>query len=168
MTRAKQSLVLSRAVYRRSYGEERLRASLPSRFLAEIPARSDRSCRSDRNPNRAKRDATSPIRNFRKIICLPPNDSHSLWPSHSRSAASRRLERSSDRHARAPFQIRHRHDHRSRRRRRRSQVSPLASRITAQRSSSNATPICSSHEAPFHKSSACDTNRLGRTRSAVG
>jgi DNA helicase II / ATP-dependent DNA helicase PcrA len=37
MTRAKQSLVLSRAVYRRSYGEDRLRASLPSRFLAEIP-----------------------------------------------------------------------------------------------------------------------------------
>ena len=37
MTRAKQSLLLSRAVYRRSYGEERLRASLPSRFLAEIP-----------------------------------------------------------------------------------------------------------------------------------
>jgi DNA helicase-2/ATP-dependent DNA helicase PcrA len=37
MTRAKQSLVLSRAVYRRSYGEERLRAALPSRFLAEIP-----------------------------------------------------------------------------------------------------------------------------------
>ncbi|MGH9687560.1 MAG: ATP-dependent helicase [Candidatus Acidiferrales bacterium] len=38
MTRAKQSLVVSRAVYRRSYGEERLRASIPSRFLAEIPA----------------------------------------------------------------------------------------------------------------------------------
>jgi ATP-dependent DNA helicase UvrD/PcrA len=37
MTRARHSLVLSRAVYRRSYGEERLRASLPSRFLAEIP-----------------------------------------------------------------------------------------------------------------------------------
>jgi DNA helicase-2/ATP-dependent DNA helicase PcrA len=37
MTRAKRSLVLSRAVYRRTYGEERLRASLPSRFLAEIP-----------------------------------------------------------------------------------------------------------------------------------
>jgi len=37
MTRAKRSLVLSRAIYRRSYGEERLRASLPSRFLAEIP-----------------------------------------------------------------------------------------------------------------------------------
>jgi DNA helicase II / ATP-dependent DNA helicase PcrA len=37
MTRAKESLVLSRANYRRTYGEERLRASLPSRFLAEIP-----------------------------------------------------------------------------------------------------------------------------------
>ena len=37
MTRAKQSLVLSRAIYRRSYGEERLRSSMPSRFLAEIP-----------------------------------------------------------------------------------------------------------------------------------
>jgi DNA helicase-2/ATP-dependent DNA helicase PcrA len=37
MTRAKKMLVLTRAVYRRSYGEDRLRASLPSRFLAEIP-----------------------------------------------------------------------------------------------------------------------------------
>lgn len=37
MTRAKRSLFLSRAIYRRSYGEERLRASLPSRFLSEIP-----------------------------------------------------------------------------------------------------------------------------------
>jgi len=37
MTRAKKSLTLSRAVYRRSYGEDRLRASLPSRFLAEVP-----------------------------------------------------------------------------------------------------------------------------------
>lgn len=37
MTRAKKSLVLTRAVYRRNYGEERMRASLPSRFLAEIP-----------------------------------------------------------------------------------------------------------------------------------
>lgn len=37
MTRAKQSLVLTRANYRRSYGEERLRSSAPSRFLAEIP-----------------------------------------------------------------------------------------------------------------------------------
>jgi DNA helicase-2/ATP-dependent DNA helicase PcrA len=37
MTRAKKSLTLTRAIYRRSFGEERLRASSPSRFLSEIP-----------------------------------------------------------------------------------------------------------------------------------
>jgi DNA helicase II / ATP-dependent DNA helicase PcrA len=38
MTRAKTSLTLTRAVYRRVFGnEQQLRASLPSRFLAEIP-----------------------------------------------------------------------------------------------------------------------------------
>ena len=38
MTRAKQTLTLTRAVYRRMYGSERLTGSLPSRFLMEIPA----------------------------------------------------------------------------------------------------------------------------------
>jgi ATP-dependent DNA helicase UvrD/PcrA len=39
MTRARKSLTLTRAVYRRVFGDERrLRASLPSRFLTEIPS----------------------------------------------------------------------------------------------------------------------------------
>jgi DNA helicase-2/ATP-dependent DNA helicase PcrA len=39
MTRARQSLTLTRAVYRRIFGnEQQLRASLPSRFLAELPS----------------------------------------------------------------------------------------------------------------------------------
>src|SRR6266581_1259769 len=39
MTRARQSLTLTRAVYRRIFGnEQQLRASRPSRFLAEIPS----------------------------------------------------------------------------------------------------------------------------------
>jgi DNA helicase-2/ATP-dependent DNA helicase PcrA len=39
MTRARQSLTLTRAVYRRIFGnEQQLRASLPSRFLTEIPS----------------------------------------------------------------------------------------------------------------------------------
>jgi DNA helicase-2/ATP-dependent DNA helicase PcrA len=39
MTRARQSLTLTRAVYRRIFGnEQQLRASMPSRFLAEIPS----------------------------------------------------------------------------------------------------------------------------------
>jgi DNA helicase II / ATP-dependent DNA helicase PcrA len=37
MTRARRKLVLTRALYRRSYGEDRLRAALPSRFLREVP-----------------------------------------------------------------------------------------------------------------------------------
>ncbi|HXY23583.1 MAG TPA: UvrD-helicase domain-containing protein [Candidatus Acidoferrum sp.] len=38
MTRARKSLTLTRALYRRVFGnEQQLRASLPSRFLAEIP-----------------------------------------------------------------------------------------------------------------------------------
>jgi DNA helicase-2/ATP-dependent DNA helicase PcrA len=39
MTRARKSLTLTRAVYRRIFGnEQQLRTSLPSRFLAEIPS----------------------------------------------------------------------------------------------------------------------------------
>ena len=39
LTRARQSLTMTRAVYRRIFGnEQQLRASLPSRFLAEIPS----------------------------------------------------------------------------------------------------------------------------------
>jgi ATP-dependent DNA helicase UvrD/PcrA len=37
MTRAKRKLTLSRAIYRRSWGDAQLAASAPSRFLAEIP-----------------------------------------------------------------------------------------------------------------------------------
>jgi DNA helicase-2/ATP-dependent DNA helicase PcrA len=37
MTRAKETLTLTRAVYRRMYGTERLTGSQPSRFLQEIP-----------------------------------------------------------------------------------------------------------------------------------
>jgi DNA helicase-2/ATP-dependent DNA helicase PcrA len=37
MTRARESLTLTRAVYRRTYGSERMSASAPSRFLREIP-----------------------------------------------------------------------------------------------------------------------------------
>jgi DNA helicase II / ATP-dependent DNA helicase PcrA len=37
MTRARETLTLTRAVYRRIYGSERLQASSPSRFLLEVP-----------------------------------------------------------------------------------------------------------------------------------
>jgi DNA helicase II / ATP-dependent DNA helicase PcrA len=37
MTRARDSLTLTRAVYRRLYGNQRVESSLPSRFLLEVP-----------------------------------------------------------------------------------------------------------------------------------
>ena len=37
MTRAKSTLALSRAIYRRSWGNDDLAAAVPSRFLAEVP-----------------------------------------------------------------------------------------------------------------------------------
>ena len=38
MTRAMDTLVLTRAVYRRRYGTDMPEASVPSRFLEEVPA----------------------------------------------------------------------------------------------------------------------------------
>ena len=82
MTRARRSLVLSRAIYRRSYGEERLRASLPSRFIARNSRRADRGRR--RLVFRARPDA--PLR-------ARPGIFRGLWlrgrarPSYGVSAA---------------------------------------------------------------------------------
>ena len=42
MTRAMDQLILTRAVYRRRYGTDLPEASVPSRFLEEVPARPDR------------------------------------------------------------------------------------------------------------------------------
>ena len=38
MTRAMDTLILTRAVYRRRYGTDLPEASIPSRFLEEVPA----------------------------------------------------------------------------------------------------------------------------------
>ena len=111
MTRAKQSLVLSRAVYRRTYGEERLRAALPSRFLAEIPGDLiEAAIGSQSEPGESRRYEPDPDFSENNYA-LPPKDSHALWSNFA--LPSRLIERSSDRHARAPFQIRRRHHHRS-------------------------------------------------------
>ena len=42
MTRAMDTLILTRAVYRRRYGTDLPEASVPSRFLEEVPAAADR------------------------------------------------------------------------------------------------------------------------------
>ena len=61
MTRAKKSLLLSRAIYRRTYGEERLRASIPSRFIAEIPGELiEAAAGSQSEPGQARRYEMDP------------------------------------------------------------------------------------------------------------
>ena len=117
MTRAKQSLVLSRAIYRRSYGEERLRASLPSRFLAEIPGDLiEAAAGSQSEPGETRRYEPDPEFSdgyaYRRSAARPTADPPPALPAAQPS-------RSADRHARPPFEIWRRHDHRGRRRRRR-------------------------------------------------
>jgi len=93
MTRAKKSLVVSRAVYRRTYGEERLRASLPSRFLAEIPADLiEAAAGSQSEPGETRRYEPDP--EFSSGYDYSRAKSAYGWDSHGRPAASRPYGRS--------------------------------------------------------------------------
>ena len=68
MTRARKSLTLTRAVYRRVFGnEQQLRASLPSRFLTEIPSELVETVRG----SMAEIGADPPLRARSRIFLLP-------------------------------------------------------------------------------------------------
>ena len=85
MTRASETLTLTRAVYRRMYGCERLQASAPSRFLQEIPARTGRHRR--RFARRSRRDA--PLRTRSRILLFGARSSRAASRPHCAGAASR-------------------------------------------------------------------------------
>jgi len=88
MTRAKKSLLVSRAVYRRTYGEERLRASLPSRFLAEIPADLiEAAAGSQSEPGETRRYEPDP--EFSSGYDYNRAKSAYGWDSHGRPPSSR-------------------------------------------------------------------------------
>ena len=146
MTRAKQSLVLSRAIYRRTYGEDRLRASLPSRFLAEIPADLiEAAAGSQSEPGETRRYEPDPeysegysYRSRR----TPYGRSAYTGSSSPRSAYGRtakpavppqspHIERSARRHARTPLEIRRSARSSKSRAKARTAGLPSASRITA-------------------------------------
>ena len=153
MTRAKKTLVISRAIYRRSYGEDRLRASLPSRFLAEIPASSSRRRRA-RTRSQGRRAVMRRIPIFRWLFVRP----HTNAVSRSRRAPARSSlldltdfsrpartssrdsdepqQRSADRYARAAFKYGWARSLRSRAKAK-SESLRSAFRITARRSSSS-------------------------------
>ena len=94
MTRAKKSLVLSRAIYRRTYGEDRMRASLPSRFLAEIPADLiEAAAGSQSEPGETRRYEADPEFSegyrYRQPNSLRTSVAHDRTPYPSRSAKPR-------------------------------------------------------------------------------
>ena len=116
MTRARRSLLFSRAIYRRSYGEDRLRASLPSRFVSEIPGDLiEAAAGSYSEPGQTRRYEPDP--EFSQTYPQPPvvvlilrvSAAPGAIRSHARSAP--RVEQSPNRGARPPFQIRRGHHH---------------------------------------------------------
>jgi DNA helicase-2/ATP-dependent DNA helicase PcrA len=102
MTRAKETLTLTRAVYRRTYGTERLTGSMPSRFLQEIPgelietaegsladAGETRRYEPDPEYSYSEEEFTRRMRG-----AAAPSRSSGVTPSRTRSSAQPRLGRS--------------------------------------------------------------------------
>ena len=96
MTRAMDQLVLTRAVYRRRYGTDMPEASVPSRFLEEIPselmeelgtgrARVGRTFVSDRRP--AARTAPQRYPNLARTGMSEPHGQHYAYEDEDQSAA---------------------------------------------------------------------------------
>jgi DNA helicase-2/ATP-dependent DNA helicase PcrA len=102
MTRAKESLTLTRAVYRRTYGSERLTGSMPSRFLQEIPGELiDTADGSLADAGETRRYEPDPEYSFseeefsrRMRVAAAPSRAANDAPSRARSSAQPRLGRS--------------------------------------------------------------------------
>ena len=133
MTRARKTLTLTRAVYRRVFGnEQQLRASEPSRFLAEIPSELVDTVRgSMAEIGETRRYEPDPEYSYSADEFLAPR---SPWHTTRRAPAAaprrhakfrpsrnppRRRRQSPARPKSSPPSIRRRHHHRRRRRRRR-------------------------------------------------
>ena len=170
MTRAKQSLMLSRAIYRRTYGEDRLRASLPSRFLAEIPGDLiEAALGSQSEPGETRRYEPDPEYSegyaYRQSAALPtarpPRAPHpGIRPAaHSRDPligtrvrhSKYGVARSSTSKAKA-----------------KTASSRSVSRITARKNSSSATRTCSWRKLPFPFAVRNRASPLRAIRSPVG
>ena len=134
MTRAKQTLTLTRAVYRRMYGSERLSGSMPSRFLQEIPAELiDTAAGSLAEAGETRRYEPDPEYSYSeeefsrrvKRIATPSRTATEApsRPRRERLPAPRQAKcQSTHRPARPPRHLWHRHNHRRGRRGTRAQV----------------------------------------------
>ncbi len=103
MTRAKETLTLTRAVYRRMYGSERLTGSMPSRFLQEIPGELiDTAAGSLADAGETRRYEPDPEYSYseeeftrRMRGVAPPSRTSSSTVTKTRAPAAPRLGRSS-------------------------------------------------------------------------
>jgi DNA helicase II / ATP-dependent DNA helicase PcrA len=95
MTRAMDQLVLTRAVYRRRYGTDMPEASVPSRFLEEIPAelleelgtaRVGRTFLSDKSRDYSRASATNPQSQRRRTGMSDPHGQHYSYEDEDQSA----------------------------------------------------------------------------------
>ena len=82
MTRAMDTLVMTRARYRRRYGSDMPDASIPSRFLEEVPSRLIEDLGSPRSPQ-----SPQPVLRLRLRHALPA--AQPLRPPHRHRRSSR-------------------------------------------------------------------------------
>ena len=98
MTRAMDTLILSRAVYRRRYGTDLPEASVPSRFLEEVPPQLVEELGSSRRSRAAGSFASrvgtaAPVRPDERSSSYPSSDSHYAYEDEDQSASWRPPEK---------------------------------------------------------------------------
>jgi DNA helicase-2/ATP-dependent DNA helicase PcrA len=87
MTRAMDTLVLTRAVYRRRYGTDLPEASIPSRFLEEVPAGLVEELGTSRKARRVAADSYGDYARAGRTQSHEPESSHYAYEDEDQSAA---------------------------------------------------------------------------------
>jgi DNA helicase-2/ATP-dependent DNA helicase PcrA len=87
MTRAMDTLVLTRAVYRRRYGTDLPEASIPSRFLEEVPAGLVEELGTSRKARRVAADSYGGYARAGRTQSHEPESSHYAYEDEDQSAA---------------------------------------------------------------------------------
>jgi len=112
MTRAKDTLTLTRAIYRRSYGNDLMSAPMPSRFLMEIPeALIEAAEGSLSSAGETRRYVPDPEEAAKEFLSRSRRQYSSPAPSRTRSAGSssmRQPRRGADSHPLIGVRVRHR------------------------------------------------------------
>jgi DNA helicase-2/ATP-dependent DNA helicase PcrA len=87
MTRAMDTLILSRAVYRRRYGTDLPEASVPSRFLEEIPAQLVEELGTSRRPSAGRAKVSNPYEQGSAHYAYEDEDQSANWAAGAQRKA---------------------------------------------------------------------------------